>query len=203
MSTDLASAPRLNEPAARGLDEITRSALATAYAAVGLTYQSESWKLLGFSTFEDWAAEQPKFRMTRAERQAKALEFTASLGMTQREAAAALGVGNGTIARDVAPSGAQPTPPFDEDPSPVAPSGAKAPVEPEEETPTDDPADPEAWRALVQVMDSIEALFSSDAAYLAATVPVRRRATTARKLRKLGTELGRIAWSLEGQGATS
>lgn len=54
------------------------------------------------------------------------------------------------------------------------------------------------WAVLVQVMDSIDALSSSDAAYLAATVPNRRRATTAKRLRKLGTYLGRIAWVLEG-----
>jgi hypothetical protein len=58
------------------------------------------------------------------------------------------------------------------------------------------------WQALVNVMDEIEAL-PSDAASIAATVPSHRRAATARRLRKLGTELGRIAWSLEGQEVVS
>ena len=54
------------------------------------------------------------------------------------------------------------------------------------------------WAALVSVMDAIEAMTDSDAAYVAATVPERRRAATAKRLRKLGTYLGRIAWTLEG-----
>lgn len=62
------------------------------------------------------------------------------------------------------------------------------------------PNEPDAhlWDALTSVMDAIEALSESDAPSIAATVPDRRRAATAKKLRKLGTFLGRIAWTLEG-----
>lgn len=67
----------------------------------------------------------------------------------------------------------------------------------EEEPPIDDAA----WRGLVAVMDAIEALSDRDASSFAATVPDRRRAATAKKLRKLGTFLGRIAWTLEGNEA--
>lgn len=61
------------------------------------------------------------------------------------------------------------------------------------------PIDAAAWSALGGVIDAIESLAGSDAAYVAAAVPERRRAATAKRLRKLGTYLGRIAWTLEGQ----
>ncbi len=54
------------------------------------------------------------------------------------------------------------------------------------------------WDDLASLMDSLEAFLSSDASTIAAAVPPRRQAATARRLRKLGTGLGRIAWSLEG-----
>lgn len=78
-----------------------------------------------------------------------------------------------------------------------------APIQP---TPTEDPPiasepDPE-WLALSDLMDRIESLSKSDAAYIAAVVPERRRAATAKRLRKLGTYLGRIAWTLEGNEGT-
>jgi hypothetical protein len=69
----------------------------------------------------------------------------------------------------------------------------------EEETPIDESPVSE-WYDLTHVMEQIEALTSSDASYVAATVPSRRRAATAKRLRKLGTYLGRIAWSLETNG---
>lgn len=59
------------------------------------------------------------------------------------------------------------------------------------------------WYELVRVMDEIELLASSDASYIAATVPARRRAATAKRLRKLGIYLGRIAWTLEGNEGQS
>lgn len=67
--------------------------------------------------------------------------------------------------------------------------------EPREEA----PIDPVIWYDLGSVMDQIEALMTRDAAVLAAAVPDRRRPATARRIRKLGTFLGRIAWTLEGQ----
>lgn len=57
------------------------------------------------------------------------------------------------------------------------------------------------WDSLMAVIDAIEELAGRDATDIAATVPSRRRAATAKRLRKLGTYLGRIAWTLEGQGA--
>jgi hypothetical protein len=59
------------------------------------------------------------------------------------------------------------------------------------------------WDSLMAVIDAIEGLTGRDAADIAATVPQRRRAATAKRLRRLGTYLGRIAWTLEGSEATS
>lgn len=70
-------------------------------------------------------------------------------------------------------------------------------VKPEESI---DPDLSRLWDRLVDVMDAIEALSSSDAPSLAAAVSDHRRASTAKKLRKLGTYLGRVAWLLEAEG---
>lgn len=55
------------------------------------------------------------------------------------------------------------------------------------------------WRSLASVLDAIEALAVVDAPDIAATIPHRRRAATARRIRKLGTFLGGIAWTIEGE----
>ena len=70
-----------------------------------------------------------------------------------------------------------------------------------EVAPIDD--DAVAWITLVASMDAIEAMSLRDAPLIAATVPLRRRAATARRLRVLGTYLGSIAWSLERMGEPS
>lgn len=69
-----------------------------------------------------------------------------------------------------------------------------------EEEPSIESQDSPFWDRLVDAMEVIELLSSSDASSLAAAVPHRRRAATAKRLRKLGTFLGRIAWSLESEG---
>ena len=58
------------------------------------------------------------------------------------------------------------------------------------------------WDQLLGAFENIDTLLSSAATDIAAAVPTYRRATTAKRLRKLGTGLGRIAWSLEGMEAT-
>lgn len=70
-------------------------------------------------------------------------------------------------------------------------------TDPTEEEPIDHQPSP-AWDDLSALMESIEGVLSTDAPAIAAAVPPRRRAATARRLRKLGTGLGRIAWILEG-----
>ena len=64
--------------------------------------------------------------------------------------------------------------------------------------PEERPIDDALWDSLMAVIDAIEGLAGRDATDIAATVPQRRRAATAKRLRKLGTYLGRIAWTLEG-----
>ena len=64
------------------------------------------------------------------------------------------------------------------------------------------PIDDALWDALMATIDAISGLAGHDAASVAATVPERRRAATAKRLRKLGTYLGRIAWTLEGSEET-
>jgi hypothetical protein len=59
------------------------------------------------------------------------------------------------------------------------------------------PVDDAMWDSLVAVIDAIEGLAGRDAASIAATVPSRRRAATATRLRKLGTYLGHVARLLE------
>lgn len=78
------------------------------------------------------------------------------------------------------------------------PTRSYFPPTPEQVAVEEPPTDASVWNALTSVMDDIEGLTDSDAAYVAATVPVHRRAATAKRLRKLGTYLGRIAWTLEG-----
>lgn len=74
-----------------------------------------------------------------------------------------------------------------------APDGEEEPIE----------QNTAAWADLAGLMESLGSLLSRDATQIAAAVPSRRRATTAKRLRKLGTGLGRIAWSLEGMEDTS
>lgn len=63
----------------------------------------------------------------------------------------------------------------------------------------EEPIDTDAWHQVLEIMESIERL--PDAAIAAATVPSRRRAATAKRLRQAGVVLGRIAWKLEGMEA--
>jgi hypothetical protein len=62
----------------------------------------------------------------------------------------------------------------------------------------EEPPNAENWSVLARTVDVLEALASIDASSVAAAVPVRRRAATAKRLRRLGIALGRIAWTLEG-----
>lgn len=56
------------------------------------------------------------------------------------------------------------------------------------------------WDDLLAVAEAIERLSSTDATEVAGAVPDRRQAATAKRLRTLGTYLGRIAWTLERNG---
>lgn len=77
--------------------------------------------------------------------------------------------------------------------APPPPATAETPEQ--EATPIDDAL----WDALLAAIDALAGLSGHDANEVAATVPERRRAATAKRLRKLGSYLGRIAWTLEGK----
>jgi hypothetical protein len=130
----------------------------------------------------------------------EAIAELAAEGMTQREVAAVLGVGVGTVNRDLdVPDGTTNSGIADGRETDDVPDGtdddpAISPPTLEMETPTDD----KPWVALKEVVDSIGLLAKSyDATRIAAAVPARRRAATARRLRSIGTDLGRVAVALE------
>lgn len=131
---------------------------------------------------------------------------------SNRQVATAAGVSEGTVRNHR--SGAQVYAP-DEPPARVIGADGKsypgrvvrvveaAVIQPEEEEATIDEPVTNHWLALVTLMKHIESMAAIDVAEVAASVPERRRVATARRLRRLGTHLGRIAWTLEGTGAVS
>ena len=134
--------PVLNESAARGLDSITRLVLSAGFGAVKLTYESESWRALGFGSFDEWVMDQPKYQLTRAERKGVVADLR-EVGMTQRQIAATVGVDHRTIGRDLGANAPEPEPAPDQDdadlganaPEPVVPDG----TEPEPDRDQDEP----------------------------------------------------------------
>lgn len=118
--------PVLNAAAARGLDAITRATLLAGFEALKLTYLSRSWQHLGFGTFEEWAAAMPKYQLSRDERRAVVLELD-GIGMTQRQIAAAVGMGETTVRRDLAPNGGSDQPAPTQTAPGLAPNGAAEP----------------------------------------------------------------------------
>jgi len=130
-------------------------------------------------------------RLTIEDRREVVLELTApvedgGMGLSQREAADVLGVTNATVSRDRAVTNVT-----DDD---ATERGAVTNVTEQQEEPIED----EPWIALKQAVDSVGSLAKSyDAARIAAAVPARRRAATAKRLRSIGTDLGRVALALE------
>lgn len=133
--------PTLNAPAAQSLQTIAASAMATAFEAVRLTYESESWKHLGYESFADWATAQPKLQMTREER-GRAIAELREVGLTQRQVAAAVGVSERTVQSEEASTrkvaAPEPEPEREEEAptrsvAPPAPAMTTAPVEEEDE----------------------------------------------------------------------
>jgi len=101
--------PVLNESAARGLDSITRLVLSAGFGAVKLTYESESWRALGFGSFDEWVMDQPKYQLTRAERKGVVADLR-EVGMTQRQIAATVGVSHTQVGRDLGTNVPEPEP---------------------------------------------------------------------------------------------
>jgi hypothetical protein len=180
----------MNEPAARGLDEITRAVLNAGYAAVKLTYESESWKHLGFDSFAEWAAEQPKYQLSRDDRRTLALEYR-DAGMTQRDIGAALGVDVATVNRDLNPvADATEITPF---PAPAT-NGAVADATGEADMPA---VDADILLAHVTGLSDLRMNLKPDA--IAAGLHVANRSAFAKRLRRIGRYLDSIATELEEQ----
>ena len=92
----------MKREAAEALDSGVRSIVAGVWDLMRASYVEKSWQPLGYASFEDYARSLPKPQLAIEERRLLAVEYTSEdLGMTQREAAAALGVDHRTVARDV------------------------------------------------------------------------------------------------------
>ena len=64
----------------------------------------------------------------------------------------------------------------------------------------DNLVDLDGFRALRALIKTVESFTATDPSTVAANVPARNRASTARHLRDLGTYFARIAWQLEPHG---
>ena len=87
---------------ARRVNAVTLDVMSAFRNTVELYYATpELVTTAGFTSFADWARGQPRPQLDREERKQLAITYTEDLGMTQREAAAALGVDHRTVGRDV------------------------------------------------------------------------------------------------------
>lgn len=161
---------------ARDRADRIRSGLETLAPDIIAAWQARDWDTLGYDSWQAYIVGEfgGQLRLGRAERR-EAVVAMRSEGMSLRAIGSAVGASIGTVHNDVF-------------------SFEHPPITPAEET----PIDPAPWKELAAVMDTIDELLLRDAPELAAAVQPRRRAATARRLRRLGTGLGRIAWTLEG-----
>lgn len=191
--------PKLNEAAARGLDTITRAVLTAGFEAVKLTYQSESWRELGFASFEAWAGSMPKYQLPRDERRQMVTELD-GLGMTQRQIAAAVGVGAATVNRDLHVSDETPEPDDrvrtkgddvrNETPAPVAPPRITPAPKPELGKAAKALPDTErGWRSVVDQVLSMMAMLDPEEAEPITTTKVEEARRVLRRMEEL-----RVAW---------
>jgi len=120
----------MKREAAEALDSGVRSIVAGVWDLMRASYVEKSWQPLGYASFEDYARSLPKPQLAIEERRLLAVEYTSEdLGMTQREAAAALGVDQRTVGRDVE-AFASPEPEIERD---VEAFASPEVIEPEEE----------------------------------------------------------------------
>lgn len=90
-------------------------------------------KAAGYERFEDWVRGQPKPQLTAGSRRELAAQYV-ELGMTQREAAAALGVDHRTIGRDVGANAPEESP-IRAQLEPELGANAPVPIVPQKERP--------------------------------------------------------------------
>lgn len=123
-------------------------------------------------------------------------------GMSTREVARVAGVSDITVRRTPPATNVAPVSPGHDRvtgadgksyprPAPVT----RVPVE--DGANVDEEGNTETFNELMAALRVIEELSGSEASDVATAIPARRRAATAKKLRKLGGYLGSIAWHLE------
>lgn len=176
--------------AARARADRIREGLEALAPDILAAWNARDWEALGYGSWNEYVVGEfgGQLRLGRAERR-EAVRELREAGMSSRAIGAALGVNQSTVVRDI--SG-------DANASPVAGLDGKTY---KVTRVTDAPIVPDLWPELISVLDRIEQLLITDAPAIAAVVPDRRKASTARRLRTLGTGLGRIAWTLEGTEA--
>lgn len=158
---------------ARNRADRIREGLAGLAPDILAAWQAEDWKTLGYSSWSDYVVGEfgGPLRLGRSERKQIVAQMSEA-GMSTRAIGTTLGVTHPTVIEDLRSDVGRNLPPTEEEP--IA----------------------RAWDQLREAMSAVESL--PDARECAATVPNRRRAATARRLRRLGVDLGRIAWQLEG-----
>jgi hypothetical protein len=186
----------IRDPAtARNRADRIREGLEELKPLILAAWEARDWEVLGYSSWQEYVVGEygGQLRLGRTERQ-EAVKELHDVGMSTRAIGSVLGVHHGTVARDVANATTEPTPITGLDGKTYQPPPPRQEESIEYST--------AAWVDLAGLMETIERTLERDAADLAAAVPSRRRAATARRLRKLGTGLGRIAWTLEGMEET-
>lgn len=156
--------PKLNGPAAQSLDAIVEHLRAGGFEAFKLVYLSQSWKEVGFASFEAWAESHPKYQLSRDDRRALIIELD-GLGMTQRQIAASVGAGVATVNRAVVPNGTSPTPGHAQTQPAVVPNGSRQPQPPSVPEPIRKP-EPDGFEKFVESVQTPESRHASQVAQL-------------------------------------
>jgi hypothetical protein len=156
-------------------------------------WEARDWVALGYSSWNEYVIGEfgGPLKLGREERRDVVAGMRQS-GMSTPAIASALGISKATAWRDA-------TSPNVEVPAVITGTdGVDRPATvPRAIGPGVDVVGP-IWIHLVATLYGLDAVLSSGASVIADAVPKRRRAATARKLRKLGTGMGRVAWTLEG-----
>jgi len=174
---------RIDAETARRVNAVTLDVMSAFRNTVELYYVTpELVTAAGFTSFADWARGQPRPQLDREEKKQLAITYTEDLGMTQREAAAALGVSESAVQRGfMAAPAASGAPLHEEDELPLAAGAAIEPeiTEPDTDTVdmTPDPTDLNRWY--------VKALSEYIAGIVNVTPPALGQPTLMRRRREL------------------
>lgn len=178
--------------AARARADRIRQGLEALAPDIVAAWNARDWEALGYGSWNEYVVGEfgGQLRLGRAERQ-EAVRELRQAGMSTPAIATTLGISNAQAWRDA-------TSPNVEVPDRVIGLDGHSRPSTRGVEPRATPLVPALWPELTCVLEDIEQLLITDAPAIAAAVPDRRKASTARRLRTLGTGLGRIAWTLEG-----